>query len=274
MRKFLETIISYPFLKEMFKTIWIARWKWDVLFSPPFHSQSETYGMLYLQATKTNQTGNSVLERIYSSCGSRVELCAQTSKPITFSPESSRLIAASVPSVIASSLSRVVRAGRISPLDVHYSLVFFYFLEICCFYLIISSCSISCVPGGFSDEVPYHFPWLNWFASLQVLCSLGCLSPRIGAINRAVEWRCLIPLPGHPFISNRIKRCWKFLNRLLDPLKVSYSTVGELSLLLIMVEYNEGGTSLVLVTFFIEVSISILNVLTNFQSVLLLQYLP
>lgn len=60
--------------------------------------------MFYLQATKTNQTGNSVLERIYSSCGSRVELCAQTSKPITFSPQSSRLIAASVPSVIASSL--------------------------------------------------------------------------------------------------------------------------------------------------------------------------
>lgn len=192
---FLETIIGYPFLKEMFKNIWISRWKWDVLFSPPFHSQSETYGMFYLQATKTNQTGNSVLGRIYSSCGSRVELCAQTSKPITFSPQSSRLIAASVTSVIASSLSRVIRAGCISSLDVHYSLVFFYFLEMCCLiWLFPVALSALCL-CGFSDEVPYHFLWLNWFVSLQVLCSLGCLSPRIVAINRAVKWQCLATTP-------------------------------------------------------------------------------
>lgn len=253
----------------MFKNIWISHWMWDVLFSPPFHSQSETYGMFYLQATKTNQTGNSVLERIYSSCGSRVELCAQTSKPITFSPQSSRLIAASVPSVIASSLSRVARAGRISPLDVHYSLVFFYFLEMCCFTWLLPVALSALCPCGFSDEVPYHFPWLNWFASLQVLCSLGGLSPRIGAINRAVKWRCLDTTPRASIHLNRIKRCWKFLNRLLDPLKVPYSTVAELSSLLIMVEYNEGGTSLVLVMFVMEVSISILNLLTNFQLILL-----
>lgn len=172
---FLGAIIGYPFLKETVKNIWVSLWKWDVLFPLPFHSQSETYGMLYLQATKTNQTGNSLLERIYSSCGSRVELCAQTSKPITFSPQSSRLIAASVPSVIASSLRRGIRAGRIFPLDVHYPLVFFYFLETRCFTWLLPVVLSGLCRGRFSEKVPYHFSWLNNFASPQVFSSPACL---------------------------------------------------------------------------------------------------
>lgn len=43
-------------------------------------------------------------KKIYSSCGSEVSLCVHTSIPITFSLQSSRLMATSVPSVIASAL--------------------------------------------------------------------------------------------------------------------------------------------------------------------------
>lgn len=205
---FLGTIIGYPILKELFKNIWISLWKWDVLFSPPFHSQSETYGMFYLQATKTNQTSNSVLERIYSSCGSRVELCAQTSKPITFSPQSSRLIAASVPSVIASSLSRAIRAGRISSRDVHYSLVFFYFLEMCCF-----TCRLlyqGCVGVDFLRKnlitFPHSIGWLYCWCSLALGVSfLQDCGYELNSQMRMLRFQSL---------SCRIKRCWKLLHLL------------------------------------------------------------
>lgn len=62
-----------------------------------------------------------------------------TSKPITFSPQSARLMAASLLSVIASSLDGVIGAGLIFPLDAHYSLLF---LGNVFLYLIIAGCSV------------------------------------------------------------------------------------------------------------------------------------
>ena len=59
-------------------------------------------------------------------------LCVHTSKLITFSPESPRLMATSVPSVAASTLGGVVRGGLTHPPDINSSVAFFCFLEMCC----------------------------------------------------------------------------------------------------------------------------------------------
>lgn len=69
---FLETIIESPFMERDTWEHLDPTLKVGFFFPPLFHSQLETYGMFYLQATKTNQTGNPALERIYSSCVSEV----------------------------------------------------------------------------------------------------------------------------------------------------------------------------------------------------------
>lgn len=81
-----------------------------------------------------------------------------TSKPITCSPHSARLIATSLLSVTAPSLGGVMGAGLIFPPDAHYSILF-CFLKMCSLPEdSLWLCQDYCLHSCFVDKVPYLIP--------------------------------------------------------------------------------------------------------------------
>ena len=134
--------------------------------------------MFYLQATKTNQTGNPVLGKKNSSCGSEVWLCVHTPILITFSPQSSGLMAASMPSVIASTLGGVIRGWTHFPSRCSLFHRPFLFLENVLFYLITASCSVRITAGVVVLLICPLISFLESFGSLCKGLVMGTSSPQ------------------------------------------------------------------------------------------------